>query len=739
MANPRAVPNSPRACSYCRIRKVKCDGSVRCSNCVTHEKECYYPPSQRGKHNKTRLRSNLEDRLSRMEALINTTALERSSKTSVQVTDTNQSPGTSKIHQQTPNLTSMSPPRFTPQNLMTFDPSTVEESVTVDAQPAPVLETSWEMEPVAPILTPTTWTAAPGTISSAFSVDEHNLGETEHSDDAHQEDCSFPSQTRIWEHHGPGSWLSLCSEPGVAWVRERTGGADFGSTAAKLTPAWNRRWKFGGLANRSRSEEPTAEIAWKYTAAYFDHCFEAVFGVVYRPEFEARLHAHFQNSAPSSTDDVAWYALRNTVYAAGCRQILLKDDITSYADAQAEASRYFENALSVHTDLIYGPSGLEAIRALVAMTFYAESAANEGFEYMMCANAVRLAQAKGLHRQPSRSLNLPENEVLHLNWLFWAIFCLEKQIAFRSGRPSAIDDDNVSCELPNHAPPGSTIDVPFFRHAVGMGKVATQLAHRLCSVTALRQSPLAFIEAANDIGQQIEVWRQSLGQDFQTPGKAINVKSLRPNMKALHVIYLQFMYYSAIQSAYAIFSFPWVASILGIEKSQTFQEEAAIKSLKVADAARNNILIAKAMDLDAALPQWASFYFPMAGLTNLFVFLLSRPTLPSAQADVVLLDVAAGQFSHMAYLTSSEKGSGFTREICQLARNAVERSRRKLRDGVLSPQLTNTGDWRPEETMLPRPEPFDADHFDLEGWNVYSTVLIDGMLTDEDLWQFPAE
>ena len=424
--------------------------------------------------------------------------------------------------------------------------------------------------------------------------------------------------------------------------------------------------------------------------------------MVYRPEFEARLHAHFQNGAPSSTDDVAWYALRNTVYAAGCRQILLKDDITSYADAQAEASRYFENALSVHTDLIYGPSGLEAIRALVAMTFYAESAANEGFEYMMCANAVRLAQAKGLHRQPSRSLNLPENEVLHLNWLFWAIFCLEKQIAFRSGRPSAIDDDNVSCELPNHAPPGSTIDVPFFRHAVSIGKVVTQLAHRLCSVTALRQSPLAFIEAANDIGQQIEVWRQSLGQDFQTPGKAINVKSLRPNMKALHVIYLQFMYYSAIQSAYAIFLFPWVASILGIEKSPTFQEEAAIKSLQVADAARNIILIAKAMDLDAALPQWASFYFPMAGLTNLFVFLLSCPTLPSAQADVVLLDVAAGQFSHMAYLTSSEKGSRFTREICQLARNTVEKSRRKLRGGVLSPQVTNTGDCRPEETVLPR-------------------------------------
>ena len=202
MPNPRAVPNSPRACSYCRIRKVKCDGSVRCSNCVTHDKECYYPPSQRGKHNKTRIRSNLEDRLSRMEALIKTTAFEKSSTTAVQVTDPNQSTGTSQVAQQTPNLTSISPPQSTSPNLMTFNPSAVEESIAVDAQSAPVLETSWEMEPVAPILTPRTWNVAPATISSAFSVDEHNLGETEHDDDSHQEDCSFPSQTRIWEHHG---------------------------------------------------------------------------------------------------------------------------------------------------------------------------------------------------------------------------------------------------------------------------------------------------------------------------------------------------------------------------------------------------------------------------------------------------------------------------------------------------------------------------------------------------------
>jgi hypothetical protein len=55
---------------------------------------------------------------------------------------------------------------------------------------------------------------------------------------------------------------------------------------------------------------------------------------------------------------------------------------------------------------------------------------------MLCSSAARLAQSKGLHRQPSRQWKLPAAEVLHRNWTFWAVYCLEKYIALRSGRPS---------------------------------------------------------------------------------------------------------------------------------------------------------------------------------------------------------------------------------------------------------------------------------------------------------------
>ena len=56
-------------------------------------------------------------------------------------------------------------------------------------------------------------------------------------------------------------------------------------------------------------------------------------------------------------------------------------------------------------------------------------------EYMLCGAAARLAQSKGLHRQPAAAWHLPQLELLHRNWTFWAVYCYDKYLALRSGRP----------------------------------------------------------------------------------------------------------------------------------------------------------------------------------------------------------------------------------------------------------------------------------------------------------------
>jgi hypothetical protein len=200
------------------------------------------------------------------------------------------------------------------------------------------------------------------------------------------EESVIPLQNVNWEHHGPWSWVSVCSQPGLRWVRERTGTDDFNRIATGLTKNWSRRLKIKKIGAAQRQVcEPSKMVAWTYVTgkafhaferdsdlihvsqAYFEDNYDAIFGIVHRPTFEARLRDHFDQAESVQHEDPSWFALRHAVYAAGCRCVLAKDPSVSFVDAEAQSWQLFENTLSVFTDLIFGHSGLTAVQALTVM------------------------------------------------------------------------------------------------------------------------------------------------------------------------------------------------------------------------------------------------------------------------------------------------------------------------------------------------------------------------------------
>ena len=165
----------------------------------------------------------------------------------------------------------------------------------------------------------------------------------------------------------------------------RTGQKDFIRSTRALTLNWTSRLKFKRDVDRSRAPELDEVTAKKYCLgplhcpsfsvfhvltmtleAYFEESYDSALGVVYRPAFEDRLRAHFKQSG-SYADDSSWYALRNTVYAFGCRIVMSKDPSVTFTQAHAQAWRFFENALAVHLDLLYTHTGLMAVQALTVM------------------------------------------------------------------------------------------------------------------------------------------------------------------------------------------------------------------------------------------------------------------------------------------------------------------------------------------------------------------------------------
>jgi hypothetical protein len=162
--------------------------------------------------------------------------------------------------------------------------------------------------------------------------------------------------------------MSFCSDACVRWVIERTGVPDFAAIARRLTQDISEHLKVGEGAFSERGAEPDRNTAWKYVEAYFGESRDTVFGIVSQPMFESRLRAFFEHDLNHSSDkDRSWYALRNAVYAVGCRQLLSREKPGPFLIGNGHGWEYFQNALSVHTELIYSRSDLMAVQALAVM------------------------------------------------------------------------------------------------------------------------------------------------------------------------------------------------------------------------------------------------------------------------------------------------------------------------------------------------------------------------------------
>jgi hypothetical protein len=118
-----------------------------------------------------------------------------------------------------------------------------------------------------------------------------------------------------------------------------------------------------------REPEPNRETSWQYVRAYFDETPESTLGIICRTSFESRLHVHYEQASHtlSSESDPAWYALRNAILAIGCRISLAKESLVGYRAAHEQSWKYFQNALSMFTELHFSRTGLMAVQALTIM------------------------------------------------------------------------------------------------------------------------------------------------------------------------------------------------------------------------------------------------------------------------------------------------------------------------------------------------------------------------------------
>lgn len=174
---------------------------------------------------------------------------------------------------------------------------------------------------------------------------------------------------------GPASFLSICSNPGIDWVREKTGVSDFGSIAKKLTDVFGEPDN-GIMSSRQGLyswPEPEPQLAWTYVNAFFEEIpfsnSEKLLIVLPRASIEAQLRQQLDGANSGEGDiDVSWFVLRNAIYATGCRSHeAVYGSSSKFVVGAGHGWQFFHRAALAHTELIYGRPNLMALQALLIL------------------------------------------------------------------------------------------------------------------------------------------------------------------------------------------------------------------------------------------------------------------------------------------------------------------------------------------------------------------------------------
>lgn len=234
----------------------------------------------------------------------------------------------------------------------------------------------------------------------------------------------------------------------------------------------------------------------------------------------------------------------------------------------------------------------------------------------------------------------------------------------------------------------NSANVEFVRATIQHAQVSSAISKQLLSAKAMRDSLETTMAHVQALEKRLDDWRNSLHPEFisSPPFSKYADRPRRAGTQTSHIVFLHFCYYSSLIAIHGVFCYPWNRPELQQQQQkQQRQDGRALhisspqvhaqieRSTKaVADASRQIILAVQGLEITSAMPLWLTFFFPLVGLINLFVYILKNPLAPSAASDLSLMDVVVGHFGYLQFISSSQHVFPFPREIAAYARHVVE-------------------------------------------------------------------
>ncbi|OBT66534.1 hypothetical protein VE03_03670 [Pseudogymnoascus sp. 23342-1-I1] len=444
---------------------------------------------------------------------------------------------------------------------------------------------------------------------------------------------------------GPSSGFSLFSPQGLRWISEKTGNNDFEQVINEVSNTCEQptgdQATFRPLRENEREPLPPKDVANEYMAAYFDN-FNNSFPLYDKESVMERFAKDYY--MVNREKDPAWYASLNVIFLIG-RSIAMHE-----REPHGLCEKYFRNASSVFSELLFNGPSLLAVQAMVGMALVLQASEDPHPSYMLVGMAARLAQAIGLHRRLD-GYGLKERDIEQRRNVFWIVFGLEKGISIRSGRPSVFSDDDIGVELPpktTHAYKDlSSADsvLGSYRCVATIALLESRVYTKLYSARSHTKSDLERLKWVGSLDRELQQWRDELPIEIR-PEKPIKCHSKH----LMDVIMIHFAYYNCLVAIHRGSSHhgSWIYS----DKPTTVRDAKNIGlSPRVFES--STICLTAARQIIGLLHYYDTTehsdvhnlgivtmcnYYPLTASLTLFANLLQNPTAPTATTDLALMN-----------------------------------------------------------------------------------------------------
>ncbi|KAE8337410.1 fungal-specific transcription factor domain-containing protein [Aspergillus arachidicola] len=648
------------ACRICRARKVKCDRTrPSCKNCLLRGNECIYTGERR------------EPRRRRML---------HQGRPGVQDHHASYPSSSSAYNQIPPRL--LVPAFRWERNVSISLPSSEEESV---ATPEQITKQHWQV----------------GLLDAILDDDDDDMNLLQ---DRHP--AIWMRTDNAEEYSGPSSGIAAISDIGLKWICSQVPESDElcriiqyvrngllthlrncmppqPTPDPELPPIWKRL--------------PPPETVYEYVNAYFSKV-QTIFPVVEPAKFNEMLAEWYRE--PERQMD-SWKALLNAVLASGCRAALSDDTASAFTASSNESWGFFQNALNYEPKLVHNTTDVLSVQALTVMAVFAQGmSCSQRLEYILCSTAARLAYSLGLNRHVPTHWDMSDTEKRERYRLFWVIYCLDKGIASRSGRPPVIQDDDISCPFPRDIQYGTPdvarhnkefgIEEPqfdFFFFLTKFYRILSLVVQSLYSTAALRRPTSELQNIADEILARLEVWRESIPLQFR-PGRSLSSSTINNCLLRTQTVALHFSYYYAICATHRRFTAMFTQEI---ENDNPGEWTSRGSPTRYIEAARSMALLTRHLDIESYAPAWLIFYYPTTALVTIFMHTITAPLSPSACHDIALMETVAGFFGRLEFMTLGEAAFTRTSEFARQARRMIEQATDQGEDtDCRSTELTET-------------------------------------------------